>query len=57
MKQILPLLLATGLSATLGGCQSATESEDTHESEDTQSQSSVDSANYTLVTLKVPNMF
>jgi len=41
MKQILPLLLATGLAATLGGCQSATE---------------VDSSNHTLVTLKVPNM-
>jgi hypothetical protein len=41
MKQILPLLLATGLAATLAGCQSATE---------------VESSDYTLVTLKVPNM-
>ena len=50
MKQMLPLLLATGLAATLGGCQSATESQDT------QLQAIVDSSNYTLVTLKVPNM-
>ena len=55
MKQILPLLLATGLAvtglaATLGGCQSATELDGT------QSQAGVDPANYTLVTLKVPNM-
>ena len=48
MKQILPLLLATGLAATLVGCQSATESDAT--------SSSVDPADFTLVTLKVPNM-
>jgi len=41
MKPILPLLLATGLAVTLGGCQSATEE---------------GSADYTLVSLKVPNM-
>ena len=41
MKQILPLLLATGLAVTLGGCQSATEE---------------GSADYTLVSLTVPNM-
>ncbi len=50
MKQILPLLLATGLAATMAGCQSATETEDA------PAQSGVDSANFTLVTLKVPNM-
>ena len=52
MKQILPLLLATGLTATMVGCQSATEPA----AEDAQTQSGVDSVEFTLVTLKVPNM-
>ena len=58
MKQILPLLLATGLAVTLGGCQSATDSTESTGSivtDDTPSPS-LDPANFTLVTLKVPNM-
>jgi hypothetical protein len=48
MKQLLPLLLATGLVATLGGCQSATDVD--------QSATEVGPSDFTLVTLKVPNM-
>jgi hypothetical protein len=50
MKQLLPMLLATGLAATLVGCQAATESQDM------PSSSSVDSTSDLWVTLKVPNM-
>jgi hypothetical protein len=55
MKQILPLLLATGLAATLAGCQSETEPDVTQSPADLDS-ADLDAAKFTLVTLKVPNM-
>ena len=52
MNRFVPLLLATGLAATLIGCQS---SSDPGQSTSTVPNDSATSE-YTLVTLKVPNM-
>ena len=52
MNRFVPLLLATGLAATLIGCQSAS---DPGQSASTDMSDSA-SSDYTLVTLTVPNM-
>ena len=51
MRHVAPMLLATGLAAALVGCQS--EKQEGHPQAGVGAEAGVE---YTLVTLKVPNM-
>ncbi len=53
MKRFAPVLLASGFALTLAGCTPATVSDTTTPSSNT---SEAAASEYTLVSLKVPNM-
>ena len=56
MKRVLPALLVTGLAATWVGCQASIDTPPTVSTPTTQSVSDATSSEFTLVSLKVPNM-